>query len=331
MRNAVFVLAVALILVGLVARFTTDQTPEPPPAVAKLGYVVLESRSVLQPQATVQAEPAVANQGQQTPNVAEAALAIASPPIETAPGTREASTPRRHAKSEAALAPSVSAKAPADGTHVLPAPDSAQPDSAQEVLLARPFEPVADPDSALPPTAGGARSPQLKQPTAPAGPAANASPPLTRPSAEVREAQALLARLGYDAGAPDGIAGPRTQSAVLAYQAANTLPADGVVSAALLARLRQDETALRTLPPPPPEPEQAAESAWSALVNDLSYRIDRLFGRELDSVKRPDQLRAHCRANRNAWAYDSGRDKLIFCGSEDGTYAERTDPQTLGR
>ncbi|VUX45434.1 exported hypothetical protein [Candidatus Defluviicoccus seviourii] len=331
MRNAVFVLAVALILVGLVARFTTDQAPESPPAVAKLGYVVLESRSVLQPQVTVQAEPAVANQGQQKPSVAEAALAIASPPIETAPGKREGATPRRHAKSEAALAPSVSAKAPADGTHVPPAPDS-----AQEVLLARPLEPVADPDSALPPTAAGARTPPLKQPLASAGPAApavaaNASPPLTRPSAEVREAQALLARLGYDAGAPDGIAGPRTQSAVLAYQAANILPADGVVSAALLARLRQEETALRTLPPPPPEPEQAAESTWSALVNDLSYRIDRLFGRELDSVKRPDQLRAHCRANRDAWAYDSGRDKLIFCGSEDGTYAERTDPQPLGR
>lgn len=326
MRNAVFVLAVALILVGLVARFTTEQAPEPPPAVAKLGYVVLESRSVLQPQVTVQAEQAVANQGQQKPSVAEAALAIASPPIETAPGTREGPTPRRHAKSEAALAPSDSTKAPADGTHVPSAPDS-----AQEVLMARPLEPVADPDSALPPTAGGARSPQLKQPTAPAGPAANASPPSTRPSAEVREAQALLARLGYDAGAPDGIAGPRTQSAVLAYQAANTLPADGVVSAALLARLRQEETALRTLPPPPPEPEQAVESAWSALVNDLSYRIDRLFGRELDSVKRPDQLRAHCRANRDAWAYDSGRDRLIFCGNEDGTYAERTDPQPLGR
>ena len=325
MRNAVFVLAVALILVGLVARFTTDQAPEPPPAVAKLGYVVLESRSVLQPQVTVQAEPAVANEGQQTPSVAEATLATASPPIETAPGTREGPTPRRHARSEAALAPSDSAKAPADGTHAPPAPDS-----AQEVMLARPLEPVADPDSALPPTAGGARSPQLKQPTAPAGPAANASPPLTRPSAEVRDAQGLLARLGYDAGAPDGIAGPRTQSAVLAYQAANTLPADGVVSAALLARLRQDETALRTLPPPPPEPEQAVESAWSALVNDLSYRIDRLFGRELDSVKRPDQLRAHCRANRDAWAYDSGRDKLIFCGNEDGTFAERTDPQPLG-
>lgn len=325
MRNAVFVLAVALILVGLVARFTTDQAPEPPPAVAKLGYVVLESRSVLQPQVSVQAEPAVANQGQQKPSVPEAAFAIASPPIETAPGTREGPTPRRRAKSEAALAPSDSVKAPADGTQLTPAPDS-----AQEVLLARPLEPATDPDSALPPTAGGAKSPPLKQSLASAGPAANASPPSSRPSAEVREAQALLARLGYDAGAPDGIAGPRTQSAVLAYQAANTLPADGVVSAALLARLRQDETALRTLPPPP-EPEQAAESAWSALVNDLSYRLDRLFGRELDSVKRPDQLRAHCRANRDAWAYDSGRDKLIFCGKEDGTYAERTDPHLLGR
>lgn len=326
MRNVVFVLAVALILVGLVARFTTDQAPEPPPAVAKLGYVVLESRSVLQPPLTVQAEPAVAIQGEQKPSVPEVALAIAGPPIETAPGTPEGPTPHRSANSEAALAPSDSAKAPAAGTHVPPAPDA-----AQEVLLAWPLDPAADPDSVLPPTAGGAKSPPPKQPTAPAGTAASASPPLSRPSVEVREAQALLARLGYDAGAPDGFAGPRTQSAILAYQAANSLPADGAVSAALLVRLRQEETALRTLPPPPVEPEQAEESAWSALVNDISYRLDRLFGRELDSVNRPDQLRVHCRANRDAWAYDSGRDKLIYCGNEHGTYAERTDPQPLGR
>lgn len=141
----------------------------------------------------------------------------------------------------------------------------------------------------------------------------------------------MLARLGYDAGVTDGIVGPKTQSAVLAYQAANTLPTDGIVSEQLLARLRQEDATLRTFPPPPAVPEQAEESGWSAFVSGVGYRLDRLFGRELDSIQRPEQLRAHCRANRDAWAYDSGRDKLVFCGSTKGTSADNGTPHLLGR
>ena len=139
----------------------------------------------------------------------------------------------------------------------------------------------------------------------------------------------MLARLGYHAGATDGIAGPQTQSAVLAYQAANSLPTDGIVSAPLLARLRQDDTTLKTLSPV--VQEQAEESGWSAFVSGVSYRFDQLFGRELDSVERPEQLRAHCRANRDAWVYDSGRDKLVFCGSLNGISADNGSPHLLGR
>lgn len=164
----------------------------------------------------------------------------------------------------------------------------------------------------------------------PAVSATNASPPSPRPSSDVGEAQVLLPRLGYDAGAADGIVGPKTQSAVLAYQAANALPTDGIVSAELLGRLRQEDATLRTIPPPA-APEQAEESGWSAFVSDVSYRFDRLFGRELDSIQRPEQLQAHCRANRDAWAYDSGRDKLVFCGGTNVTSAGNGTPHLLGR
>jgi membrane-bound lytic murein transglycosylase B len=50
--------------------------------------------------------------------------------------------------------------------------------------------------------------------------------------------QSLLNRAGYDTGTPDGVVGPKTRAAVLAFQAASGLPADGHVSGLLLERLR---------------------------------------------------------------------------------------------
>ncbi|MFZ1414668.1 MAG: peptidoglycan-binding domain-containing protein [Defluviicoccus sp.] len=330
MRNAVFVLAVALILVGLVARFTTDQATEPPPAAAKLGYVVLESRSPQQPQATARLEPAAAERGEQTPILPEAAPAVASPPIASAESTPESPAPRQRAKNEVAKARADAAKARADVRTVTlrsepaeAAANAGAPARRATAAASAPVPPPAAPVAEL--------NPPLKRPLAPAASTTNASPPPPRPSPDVREAQTLLARLGYTAGAADGIVGPRTQSALLSYQAANSLPADGVVSAALLARLRQDDAALKTLPLVPAVAEQDEESGWSALVSGVSYRIDQLFGRELDSVERPEQLRAHCRANRDAWVYDGGRDKLIFCGSTNGSGADHGTPHLLGR
>lgn len=55
---------------------------------------------------------------------------------------------------------------------------------------------------------------------------------------EVEELQALLNRLGFDTGEPDGVSGPRTREAVRAFQLANDLPADSYVSATLLDTLR---------------------------------------------------------------------------------------------
>jgi membrane-bound lytic murein transglycosylase B len=60
--------------------------------------------------------------------------------------------------------------------------------------------------------------------------------PLAR--AEREELQTRLAALGYDTGAADGIIGTATRAAIRAYQAAQTLPADGHPNHALLAKLR---------------------------------------------------------------------------------------------
>ncbi len=56
---------------------------------------------------------------------------------------------------------------------------------------------------------------------------------------DVIEMQKLLVRLGYDAGAADGIAGTRTRAAIRAYQKKASLPADGYPSVELLTALRQ--------------------------------------------------------------------------------------------
>lgn len=67
-----------------------------------------------------------------------------------------------------------------------------------------------------------------------AAPAETAEP---RPTALVAEAQRALRRHGYDAGPADGIAGPRTQAAVRAFQRRIGQRPDGMVDTALLRDL----------------------------------------------------------------------------------------------
>jgi len=57
--------------------------------------------------------------------------------------------------------------------------------------------------------------------------------------AQKAELQTLLARAGYDVGTPDGVVGPKTRAAVLAFQAAAGMPADGYVSGLVLDRLKR--------------------------------------------------------------------------------------------
>ena len=51
--------------------------------------------------------------------------------------------------------------------------------------------------------------------------------------------QTLLTRAGFALGTPDGVIGPKTRAAVIAYQARVGLPADGHISGRLFDRLRQ--------------------------------------------------------------------------------------------
>lgn len=65
-----------------------------------------------------------------------------------------------------------------------------------------------------------------------------------RPAASplVKDVQAALSQAGYDPGPVDGLAGPRTRSAISAYQSGNGLSPDGQPSAALLQHLLTRKT-----------------------------------------------------------------------------------------
>ena len=73
-------------------------------------------------------------------------------------------------------------------------------------------------------------------------PVTGATPPNPAASALVREVQQELARLGHYQGGADGMAGPRTAAAILAFQKSVGLPENGDASDTLLALLKNIRT-----------------------------------------------------------------------------------------
>ncbi|MDJ0683477.1 MAG: lytic murein transglycosylase [Alphaproteobacteria bacterium] len=73
------------------------------------------------------------------------------------------------------------------------------------------------------------------------GPLAAQKPAGDRPLSrdDVLALQTALNRLGFDAGAPDGIAGSKTRAAVRAFQAGAGLPQDGYADSALVAAVTE--------------------------------------------------------------------------------------------
>jgi hypothetical protein len=100
----------------------------------------------------------------------------------------------------------------------------------------------------------------------PAEPPPDPNRPLTR--AEVQEAQRLLSGMGFDAGPPDGLVGPRSREALEAFALAADLPASTQFTLGTLERLRgpapsaeRRRAALAALAPPPAPPATPATPA----------------------------------------------------------------------
>jgi len=97
------------------------------------------------------------------------------------------------------------------------------------------------------PTQPATTTPPSSTPTTPSSSRPKASPAVVLPSGKllrsgdtgsaVRKLQQALKTLGYDPGAVDGSFGPATTQAVVAFQKAKGLSADGIVGPATVAKL----------------------------------------------------------------------------------------------
>jgi N-acetyl-anhydromuramyl-L-alanine amidase AmpD len=112
---------------------------------------------------------------------------------------------------------------------------------------------------------------------------------------DVREVQRRLTALGYDPGPTDGHAGPRTRAAVVAFQKARGLWADGIVGPITEAALIAAGTQITAGSYPPPE---HATAGWHVredgrLVRDGSPVIYRGTPNVGGAIRGPKYLVMH--------------------------------------
>jgi membrane-bound lytic murein transglycosylase B len=62
-------------------------------------------------------------------------------------------------------------------------------------------------------------------------------------TAQLKTLQQALNELGFDAGTPDGMLGPRTQNAIRDYQVMHKLPVDGYPAPGVFAHVEQTHAA----------------------------------------------------------------------------------------
>lgn len=86
---------------------------------------------------------------------------------------------------------------------------------------------------------------------------------------QILELQTLLNGLGYDSGTPDGLFGSGTRRAVRTYQAAQSLPADGFPTAALLERVRSSAGITA------PEPARVPHGLQRSGIRELQRLLNR--------------------------------------------------------
>lgn len=112
------------------------------------------------------------------------------------------------------------------------------------------------------------------------------------PRGLVAVAQRELAALGYDAGPVDGQLGPKTRKALLAFQIDKGLPADGMLTFDLLAKLMVRVAPAVAAPAPPPPPAPPPHIDWSvrrSLGKTVHAQAGDLLGTVEDFVVNADR------------------------------------------
>jgi peptidoglycan hydrolase-like protein with peptidoglycan-binding domain len=105
-------------------------------------------------------------------------------------------------------------------------------------------------------------------------------PPGANPAETTRAIQTALQAKGYETGGTDGIAGPVTQAAILAYEVDNGLPLTAEPSDAVLARIKAGRRGTTTAAglAPGPKADTLIRSVQTALAK-LGYKVGRADGR----------------------------------------------------
>jgi hypothetical protein len=137
---------------------------------------------------------------------------------------------------------------------------------------------------------------------------------------QIAEVQSRLAALGYDPGPTDGRIGRQTGAAVRKFERDARMPLSGRIDDRLLAMLSQEASAraqlrqkeLQAITASLPKAEQSEERG---IFGSLLGGFQRLLGRDFDSIRRPDEMAAYCRANASNWIYDFGREAFVYCGN----------------
>lgn len=190
--------------------------------------------------------------------------------------------------------------------------------------------PLADPDKSAPAAGvGSARQKMSGDPDAPADGAPRGvvsttrkmAPPPLLSTRHIADVQRKLAALGYYPGPADGRTGARTQVAVRAFQRDAHLPMDGRIDGPLLnhidaeskIRLSMRQQELEAMAPAPAtKPERQQERG---VFGTVLGGLQRMMGRDFNSVRHPDEITAYCRGNVDTWIYDFGREAFVYCGN----------------
>ncbi|HTH17311.1 MAG TPA: peptidoglycan-binding domain-containing protein [Magnetospirillum sp.] len=154
-----------------------------------------------------------------------------------------------------------------------------------------------------------------------------ALPPARRPPPEARSlvsrdnvmvAQRRLRARGYDPGPIDGAFGQLTRRALQAFQISQGLPADGILTAAMVDRLVTTPTVATALPavePPPPPPAPVAIS-WSLAhtVGKTAHALPGdMLGRVADFVMSPEnEVAGMIIATENGYGTNRGTAQVPF-------------------
>ncbi|HEX5666865.1 MAG TPA: peptidoglycan-binding protein [Hyphomicrobium sp.] len=107
------------------------------------------------------------------------------------------------------------------------------------------------------------------------------SPPeAADPTQTTRAVQMALAAKGYETGGTDGIAGPVTQAAILAYEVDNGLPLTAEPSDVLLAKIKDGRRGTATAASLAPGPKaDALIRSVQVSLGKLGYKVGRADGR----------------------------------------------------